>query len=125
MRYFYSKSHKGFFIEGVNSFIPEDCLEITEERYHDLLEQQSLGKQITPDENGLPMLVDRLQWPDEMMASIVRNERDNYLRESDWSQGNDIPDALKTIWAVYRQQLRDVPQQPGFPQNVVWPEKPV
>jgi hypothetical protein len=59
------------------------------------------------------------------MASIVRNERDNYLRESDWSQGNDIPDALKTIWAVYRQQLRDVTQQPGFPQNVVWPEKPV
>jgi hypothetical protein len=35
-----------------------------------------------------------------------------------------LTDEQKASWSVYRQALLDVPQQPGFPHNVIWPEKP-
>lgn len=56
-------------------------------------------------------------------ASIVRAQRANLLKDSDWTQ---IADATvnKAIWANYRQQLRDVPQQAGFPWQVQWPTQP-
>ncbi|GAB7022171.1 tail fiber assembly protein [Salidesulfovibrio brasiliensis] len=57
-------------------------------------------------------------------AVTVRKERDERLRLSDWTQLADAPldDAQKTAWADYRQALRDVPQQTGFPDVVEWPE---
>ena len=56
-------------------------------------------------------------------AVNVRAERDKRLLESDFSQ---LPDATVNAqaWAVYRQALRGVPEQAGFPTDVVWPEKP-
>ena len=57
------------------------------------------------------------------LEAKVRNERDNLLIESDWTQILDSP-VDKEAWADYRQALRDIPQQEGFPENVLWPEKP-
>ena len=54
----------------------------------------------------------------------VRAERNARLTACDWTQGKDIPDSVSTPWAAYRQALRDVPQQEGFPWNVTWPEMP-
>jgi hypothetical protein len=56
-------------------------------------------------------------------AESVRKQRDALLAQSDWTQ---LPDAQvdKAAWASYRQALRDVPAQPGFPFDVVWPVKP-
>jgi len=52
-----------------------------------------------------------------------RDERDMLLRNSDWSQLPDSPvDAA--VWATYRQELRDLPTQEGFPDSIVWPVKP-
>lgn len=62
---------------------------------------------------------------EEQMAEQVRYERDRLLAETDWTQAADIPQATKDKWAPYRQALRDIPEQEGFPFNVVWPEKPV
>ena len=39
----------------------------------------------------------------------LRQKRDELLVESDWSQGADVPDALKTSYATYRTDLRDLP----------------
>jgi hypothetical protein len=50
--------------------------------------------------------------------------RNALLEASDWTQNADIPQATKDKWAPYRQALRDVPQQAGFPKNVVWPTPP-
>lgn len=56
-------------------------------------------------------------------AETVRAERDELLRASDWTQLADAPvNSLK--WAVYRQDLRDLPLQPGFPASVIWPVPP-
>ena len=64
---------------------------------------------------------------DEVRAKKVadaRVERNSLLLESDWTQAKDVPDSVSTKWAPYRQALRDVPQQAGFPENIVWPSKP-
>lgn len=57
-------------------------------------------------------------------AASVRGDRDSRLSACDWTQLADSP-TDKNLWAAYRRQLRDVPQQAGFPNNVVWPNKPV
>lgn len=54
----------------------------------------------------------------------VRQNRNILLSESDWTQLPDAP-VDKTLWAVYRQQLRDVTAQSGFPLQVIWPQPPV
>jgi hypothetical protein len=61
----------------------------------------------------------------DQLASMARSERDNLLVKSDWTQLLDVPENIKTLWQVYRQALRDIPQQSGFPQNIVWPVAPV
>jgi len=60
----------------------------------------------------------------EKLEMQIRSHRDNLLKNSDWTQLPDVPKGLKTIWAKYRQELRDVPQQEEFPKNVIWPEEP-
>lgn len=57
-------------------------------------------------------------------ADAIRAERDRLLAACDWTQGKDVSDAVSNLWAPYRQALRDVPSQAGFPWNVVWPTKP-
>jgi hypothetical protein len=53
----------------------------------------------------------------------VRNKRNELLTESDWTQLPDSP-VDRALWASYRQSLRDVTLQAGFPWNVTWPAKP-
>lgn len=62
----------------------------------------------------------------EQMAADVRAKRDALLSASDYTQATDYPStyAMRTAWAEYRQQLRDVTKQTGFPADVVWPLPP-
>ena len=60
---------------------------------------------------------------DEQQAKSVRSSRDEKLKETDWTQVADAP-VDKTVWATYRQALRDVPNQSGFPWEVTWPTQP-
>lgn len=57
------------------------------------------------------------------LAARVRAERDARLTVCDWTQMPDAPlsTEAKAAWAAYRQQLRDVPEQAGFPGEVEWP----
>jgi len=57
------------------------------------------------------------------MAAQIRSERDRLLKEFDWTQLPDAP-VDQQAWAEYRQALRDVPQQAGFPTEITWPVKP-
>jgi len=60
----------------------------------------------------------------ERAASNIRAIRNDKLRDTDWTQGKDISDEVSQAWGAYRQALRDIPQQNGFPFNVVWPDVP-
>lgn len=83
---------------------------------------------LIPEKPGDAYLLDRQtkQWiVDVALAeSQARAQRDRLLAETDWTQSRDVPESTVTKWQPYRQALRDIPQQPGFPQNIIWPIKP-
>ena len=56
----------------------------------------------------------------------LRLERNSLLTESDWTQYNDSPlsDEVKAEWAVYRESLRDLPDNTDDPSNPTWPTPP-
>jgi hypothetical protein len=56
-------------------------------------------------------------------AQVTRND---LLYKSDWTQitNNPLTPELQQQWAVYRQQLRDITEQSGYPFNIIWPTPP-
>ena len=89
-------------------------------------------------EESFPMLVDgewRQQWSitslsadeiqaiEDSQAQSVRTERNRRLAGCDWTQLSDAP-VDTSAWAIYRQELRDITSQSGFPWEVQWPTKP-
>lgn len=82
--------------------------------------QQWEGQEYLPDDH--PDLAPSA----EQLATDARAKRDRLLSATDWTQ---IPDApltadQKAAYAAYRQALRDVPQQAGFPRVIEWPVVP-
>ena len=63
----------------------------------------------------------------EEAEKSVRAKRDSLISETDYLLASDYPISAKDLEVVkaYRQALRDVPQQEGFPFDVVWPDLPV
>ena len=61
-----------------------------------------------------------------MTAEEARAERDKLLAETDWTQVLDAPIDAETreAYRAYRQALRDIPEQEGFPDTITWPELP-
>jgi hypothetical protein len=60
---------------------------------------------------------------DAEQAKSVRATRNSLIAECDWTQVEDSP-VDKAAWATYRQELRDLTLQAGFPFDVVYPTKP-
>jgi hypothetical protein len=60
---------------------------------------------------------------DAEQAKSVRATRGEKLADSDWTQVADAP-VDKAVWATYRQALRDVTAQSGFPWTITWPVEP-
>lgn len=60
-------------------------------------------------------------------AEVARNKRNTLLALSDWTQVADYPYSAESqkAWAIYRQQLRDITTQVGFPTGIMWPESPM
>jgi hypothetical protein len=56
-------------------------------------------------------------------SNSIRSIRNEALSNSDWTQLPDSP-VDSVVWAAYRQDLRDIPQQVEFPWNVTWPTEP-
>lgn len=67
-----------------------------------------------------PVLAERTQ----AQAKRVRAERNARLSRCDWTQLADITDTVRAEYLVYRQALRDLPRQLGFPWTIEWPTEP-
>jgi hypothetical protein len=79
-----------------------------------------------------PLSVEQIAERTASRASAIRIQRDSLLKDCDWvvvkavdqnaqdSFGIQIP----VVWLTYRQALRDITAQPGFPDTVTWPAKP-
>ena len=69
----------------------------------------------------------RDEWSDDQWADMIRRKRNSLLSGTDYYTLPDYPEippeALEAV-KVYRQALRDIPEQAGFPRNVQWPEVP-
>lgn len=57
-------------------------------------------------------------------AAEIRAERNAKLAATDWTQGADTPQVAKNKYAPYRQALRDITAQAGFPWTITWPDSP-
>lgn len=55
-------------------------------------------------------------------AAQVREERDALLAACDWMANSDV--TMSDEWRTYRQALRNVPTQSGFPTSITWPVEP-
>lgn len=71
---------------------------------------------VTPDDEQKAAM-------DANQAAFVRAERNRRLADSDWTQLPDAP-VDQAAWATYRQELRDVTAQAGFPWEINWPVEP-
>lgn len=84
-----------------------------------------LERDATPEE--IELLKDSLYGPsDEQLSNEYKRERDGLLFQSDWTQLPDVSITTEKAqeWKVYRQALRDITTQVGFPREIIWPVKP-
>lgn len=105
---------------------------------HDI-EMRSLIQKFSQEEGYRERRGENLSWavekiPEKTEAEkredaekSVRAKRDSLISETDYLLASDYPISAEDLEAVkvYRQALRDVPQQAGFPFDVVWPDLPV
>lgn len=63
----------------------------------------------------------------EEFGNKIRKERDDLLKETDWmaTKAFETNTPVPEMWLIYRQQLRDLTSQEGFPYNVTWPQYPI
>lgn len=123
---FASKSNRGFYDPLVNGPLPDDAIEISDERYDELLAGQSEGKIITWGKGNLPVLVDPPPLTEEELAAAERAWRDAQILPTDAivSRHRDelesggattLSPEQYTELQVYRRKLRDWPQGADFP----------
>jgi len=90
-------------------------------RFHNI---NGVNVQFTADEETARDAEEQA-WADganDRAAAQVREERDAKLATSDWMANSDV--TMASAWTTYRQELRDVPTQAGFPENITWPVEP-
>ena len=84
-----------------------------------------LGKEIWDNRDNLD-IAEYEGLSDEILANQIRAQRDSLLEQTDYLMMSDYPisdDRLAKV-KIYRQALRDIPEQSGFPRSITWPEKP-
>lgn len=123
---FFSATELGFYDIAINGDIPSDCVEVSRESHSALMDGQSAGMIIAPDETGQPILIDRPPPSPEALAAAERVWRDRQLIFTDplISRHRDeveeggpttiTPEQYAELQG-YRRQLRDWPQGEQFP----------
>lgn len=128
MTLFSSKTTGGFYDDTIHSAaqIPEDVVEITQERHAELLEGQSIGKRISSDEDGYPLLIDPPEQSPDFLAATERGWRDRQLVVTDGmvarhrdelEEGQDTTLSAEQYSELqtYRRALRNWPEAGEFP----------
>lgn len=76
--------------------------------------------------DGRYQIIQNPEPDDSMVAEAIRDKRDNLIGETDYYLMPDYPSNPQNLeeLKVYRQALRDIPKQEGFPRDVRWPDVP-
>jgi hypothetical protein len=109
---------------GFSEKFVEGSVEITDEYWETLIEQSNSGKIIRPDAQGYPVAIEPI-----MTAEQARSIRDTLIEAIEWrvsryereimlgmTPTEDIEGVLR-----YIQALCDIPEQEGFPSDIMWP----
>ena len=114
---------------ALGELMPTSSYGITDEDYSSINWLDSSNS--IPTESAINAKIIELDAAEPMR--LLREERTRLLVESDWTQFPDVPDATRTAWQTYRQQLRDLPSSasPSLDEfyeldlsSVTWPTKP-
>jgi hypothetical protein len=87
------------------------------------LKKEPWGEAWVEEWIATPATPEQIQERIQNCANAVRQERNQYLVDSDWTQLSDAP-VDSDAWATYRQVLRDITKQSNFPWDIIWPEIP-
>lgn len=123
MAMLFSPSTKGFYQKG-RSDIPGDAWEISDQDYRNLIDKQSKTPNSELVVSGKTIDIVSKKPEDTRMWKHVRALRNQRLAECDYTQLPDFP-GNKSEWVLYRQQLRDLPQEQSDPHNIAWPNEPL
>ena len=136
MTIFYSVSAPGFFNSDTHTKkqIPADAIAISKDVYLMLLQGESIGKRISIDEQGSPILVDPVYDPSQWgyLERIWRDTeienvqwlRERHRDESDLERAHTLTPEQFSQLLSYLQDLRDWPQSPDFPAREQRPIQP-
>lgn len=122
MTIYYSPSKQAFYDTSIVNYphLPIDKIELDEEERSYFIEQVNHNGKTIVLENDKLTLIDVkpvITW------QSIRDKRNDLLDKSDYTQVPDFP-GDKEAWAIYRQKLRDIPQQFTNPTDVDWPVAP-
>jgi len=113
------------------SFLSENgCLQVSQFKPYDRTTQKLVPVEAYVEGDQVytvtvePLTTTDRQERRKTAASEARKQRDALMAATDWTQLDDYPRNNKPAWRTYRQQLRDVPQQTGFPETIIWPTSP-
>lgn len=93
----------------------------------DVTEKNEVGEEVTQTKTLRRFQILPVPAPTtEELAAQARSQRDALIAATDYLMATDYPltDEKRQELTVYRQALRDVPEQSGFPTEIIWPEKP-
>ncbi|QIY81517.1 phage tail assembly chaperone [Chromobacterium violaceum] len=136
MAIFCSVTEPGFF-DDANGPVPPDSIEISIATRDALLqgESQSFGEKVINWTTSPPTLIDRPAPSGDILAQEARFKRDNLLQGCQWlvqRHRDQIDASIATTLTTaqyaqlqsYRESLRNLPQQSGFPDSITWPSPP-
>lgn len=127
MSYSYSPSKKGFYTSEIKyNDLPSDLINLTDTQYYQLLsDANNLQKEIIVI-NGI--ISTKTRSVPILTLDEIRQQRNSLLADSDYtdtlSAKTRLGDMVYNKWQVYRQKLRDMPQNYTGSNSVVWPIAP-
>ena len=136
MTVFFSPTTGAFYDDGFwDAPMPQDATEVSPERHGELLEAVSVGKLVQAGADGLPVAVEAPAPPIESLAALARRRRDREIESLRWLRERHRDEGAigltTTLTAEdfrlvldHIQDLRDLPDQPGFPETIDWPVLP-
>ena len=120
MQHFFSPSTKGFYTDELHGdAMPQDSVAVPQQLY-EAASSRSLGISISA-QGELSIAAPAVL---VLTADEARHQRNLLLTASDWTEGRTVSDEIFELWKPYRQALRDLPDQPGFPAVIEWPVPP-
>ncbi|KIF57439.1 MULTISPECIES: phage tail assembly chaperone [Pseudomonas] len=135
MKRFYSRTTGNTYLAGYHTSLPDDAVEIDDERYEAVIANPAAGMDRSHDEHGLPTLVEFAPVSDEQAARDAKAWRDKEFERVVWlrdrhrdelelMKATTLSDADYQTLLVYLQALRKWPQAKKFPSKRSRPKKP-